>query len=193
MNMLTRLRIAWADARERKKLYRLYSQMGAVGRNVHFCPGYDISAPQNVTLGSHIWVGPDFFVRAEGGLTIGSGTIISRCCEIWTVNHNYDSDDLEAIPYDRRFVPKEVTIGENVWIGSRAILLPGAVIGEGAVISAGSVVSGRMPDFAVCGGNPARVIKYRNIEKYRELKAENRIYLDLEYDYDKSTLRKSEY
>lgn len=50
-----------------------------------------------------------------------------------------------------------------------------------------------MPKGAVIGGNPAKVIKYRNLELYDKLKQEGRIYLDVEYDYDKSSLRKSQW
>ena len=66
-------------------------------------------------------------------------------------------------------------------------------IGEGAVIGAGTVVSRDVPPCAVAAGNPVRVIKYRDQDVYRKLKAEGRIYLDMEYDYDVSSLRKSEY
>ena len=144
-------------------------------------------------LGDHVWIGENFYAKAEGGLTIHSGTIISRNVEIWTSNHYYDAEDLQSIPYDRRMVTKPVVIGENVWIGTHVIILPGVTIGEGAVIGAGAVVTKDIPPYAVAGGNPAKVLKYRNIEKYNELKAQGKIYLDVEYDYDKSTLRKTEY
>lgn len=193
MNLLTKMHIAWADAKERKKLNRLYTTMNKVGKNVHICPGYNISSVGNVTIGDHVWIGELFYAKAEGGIIIGTGTIISRNCEIWTSNHNYDSEDLLSIPYDRRFVYKPVTIGENVWIGSRVIILPGVTIGEGAVIGAGAVVSKNVPRYAIAAGNPIRVIKYRNAKKYEQLKSEGKIYLDVEYDYDKSSLRKSEY
>ena len=80
-----------------------------------------------------------------------------------------------------------------MWIGSRVTIIPGVSIGEGAVIGAGAVVTHDIPPLAVAGGNPAKVIKYRNQEVYEKLKSEKRIYLDIEYDYDVSTLRKSEY
>ena len=193
MNKITKLHIAWADYRERKKLYKLYSTMKSVGKNVHICPRYNISAPSNIIIGENVWIGELLYAKGEGGITIGSGTIISRNCEIWTVNHNYNSEDLETIPYDCRFVKKTVSIGENVWIGSHVIILPGITIGEGAVIGAGAVVTKNVPAYAVMGGNPAQVLKYRNIDVYKKIKEEGKIYLDVEYDYDISSLRKSEY
>lgn len=192
MTILTRLHIAYADWRTRQKNQKLYRNMKRVGRNVHICPGRCFSGLNKVEIGDHVWIGDNFYARAEGGLSIGSGTIISRNVEVWTSNHNYQSDDLQAIPYDRRMVRKAVMIGENVWIGTHVLILPGAQIGEGAVVGAGAVVSGKVPPLAVVGGNPARVIKYRNKEQYEALKAQGKIYLDVEYDYDKSSLRKTE-
>ena len=61
--------------------------------------------------------------------------------------------------------PKEpVYIGDDVWIGARVIILPGRKIGEGVIIGAGAVVTKDVPDYAVVGGNPAKVIKFRNKE-----------------------------
>lgn len=54
-----------------------------------------------------------------------------------------------------------VTIGNDVWIGARAIILSGVTIGDGAVIGAGAVVPRDVPPYAVVAGNPARLIRYR--------------------------------
>lgn len=193
MNILTRIHIAIADRRERRQLSKLYAQMESVGKNVHICKNHTISSLSNVKIGDHVWIGENFYAKAEGGIIIESGTIISRNVEIWTSNHCYNAEDLLMVPYDRRMETKPVTIGDNVWIGSRVIILPGVTIGEGAVIGAGAVVSKDVPPCAVVGGNPARVLKYRNQEKYNELKAQGKVYLDMEYNYDVSSLRKSEY
>lgn len=193
MNIITRLHIALADYLYRRKLYKMYRTFGAVGHNVHVRLNPMISTPSQLFVGDNVWIGDNFFAKAEGSITIGSGTIISRNAEIWTSNHNYDSDDLMMIPYDKRMISKPVVIGENVWIGSSVIILPGVTIGEGAVIGAGAVVSKNIPACAVAGGNPAKVLKYRNQEKYYQLKAAGKIYLEMEYDFDRSSLRKEEY
>jgi acetyltransferase-like isoleucine patch superfamily enzyme len=61
-----------------------------------------------------------------------------------------------------------------VWLGSRVTILGGVTIGEGAIIQAGAVVVSDIPKYAIAGGNPAKVFKYRDIEHYERLKAENR-------------------
>lgn len=193
MNFLTRMKIAVSDRRWRRKLGKTFKTMKSVGRNVHLCPGYKITSPHNVTIGDNTWAGNNLLIRAEGGVTIGSGVVLSSNVEIWTSNHNYDSEDLSTIPYDTRMKLKHVTIGDNVWVGTRVLFVPGVTVGEGAVIGMGSVVTKDVPPYAVVGGNPAKVIKYRDKDRYEQLKAEGRIYLDDQYDYDRSSLRKREW
>lgn len=193
MTLRNRFNIWLTGLIERRKKKRFLAGLASAGRNIHLCRGYSISSPNKLSIGSNTWIGENLFAKCEGGLIIGNGVIISRGVEIWTANHNYDSEDLKSLPYDRRFILKPVNIGDNVWIGSRVTIIPGVSIGEGAVIGAGDVVTHDIPPLAVAGGNPAKVIKYRNQEVYEKLKSEKRIYLDIEYDYDVSTLRKSEY
>jgi len=92
-------------------------------------------------------------------------------CMIITQNHNYEG---EMIPYDNTYVYKNVTIGECVWFGNRVIVTGNVTIGEGAIIAAGSVVCKDVPPLAIVGGNPARVIKYRDQHHYYKLKSEGR-------------------
>ena len=92
-------------------------------------------------------------------------------CMIITQNHNYEG---EMIPYDNTYIYKNVTIGECVWFGNRVIVTGNVTIGEGAIIAAGSVVCKDVPPLAIVGGNPAKVIKYRDKEHYYKLKAEGK-------------------
>ena len=68
-------------------------------------------------------------------------------------------DDLSKAPHMRKVISKgEVVIGENVWIGDKATILPGVHIGKGAVVGANAVVTKDVPPFSVVGGIPARVL-----------------------------------
>lgn len=113
----------------------------------------------------HIGSGTE--IQAEGGLKLGSNVLISYNCVIWTINHDYEGD---LIPYDFKRIKRPVTISDNVWIGRNVIINGGVRIGEGAVIGMGSVVTKNIPPLAVVGGNPARIIKFRSLEKYLKLK-----------------------
>ena len=92
-------------------------------------------------------------------------------CMIITQNHNYEG---EMIPYDNTYIYKDVIIGECVWFGNRVIVTGNVTIGEGAIIAAGSVVCKDVPPLAIVGGNPAKVIKYRDKVHYYKLKAEGK-------------------
>ena len=87
-------------------------------------------------------------------------------CMIITENHNYEG---ERIPYDATYVRKKVEIDECVWFGNRVRVVGNVKIGQGAIIAAGSVVVKDIPDYAIAGGNPAKVIKYRDIEHFDKL------------------------
>jgi len=88
--------------------------------------------------------------------------------------HNYDNG--QAVPYDNTYIYKNISIEDNVWLGSRVIILGEARIGEGAIIQAGSVVVSDIPKYAIAGGHPAKVFKYRDIEHYENLKAQGRFH-----------------
>lgn len=183
------IKISIADYFRIKRQKKLYKQMKHVGKNVYICEGHQISAYDKLEIGNHVWIGRHCMIAAQGGVSIKSGTIISHNVEIWSQNHKYEGTDLKSIPYDKNFIQKSVNIGENVWIGSRVIILPGINIGEGAVIGAGSVVTKDVPPCAVIGGNPARILKYRDKEQYLDLKNKDNIYLKLNYNYDVSSKR----
>ena len=88
-------------------------------------------------------------------------------------NHNYDEG--KHIPYSANdYIYKDIKIGDFVWIGSNVTILPGTEIGEGAIIQAGAVVHGKIPAYAIAGGNPIKVFKYRNKEHFQKLKKENK-------------------
>lgn len=87
---------------------------------------------------------------------------------IITSNHNFDFGN--AIPYDNTFILKKITIEDNVWLGNRVTIVGNVTIGEGAIVGAGSVVVKDIPPCAIVGGNPAKIIRYRDVSHYNNLK-----------------------
>ncbi|MBP5699215.1 MAG: acyltransferase [Alphaproteobacteria bacterium] len=112
-------------------------------------------------------------ITGKGKVFVGSHVIVARDCLVLTENHNYEGTE---IPYDSTMIQKDVYIGDFVWIGARVLILPGTKIGEGAIIQGGAVVHGEIPPYAIAGGNPAKVFKYRDIEHFKKLKAEQKFY-----------------
>ncbi|MBQ7303849.1 MAG: acyltransferase [Alphaproteobacteria bacterium] len=140
------------------------------GQNVVIMKHHRIYFKENISVGNNVRIGTRVFINAMGGLTIGDNVIFGPDVTILTANHNYDTPT--KLPYDEEMILKPVTIGDNVWIGCRAIIVPGVTINEGAVIAMGAVVTKDVPKGAVVGGNPAKVLKYRNMEQYEKLKQE---------------------
>lgn len=109
-------------------------------------------------------------ISGQGKVSFGDNFHSGKGLVILTSFHNYIG---ERIPYDSSVISKDVIIEDNVWVGLNVIILGGVIIGEGAIIQAGSVVSQNIPKLAIAGGNPARVFKRRNTEKYYKLKSLN--------------------
>jgi maltose O-acetyltransferase len=99
------------------------------------------SIPNKITIGKNVLMGPDIlFIRS---------------------NHNFERNDI-PIRFQGYSEVMPLTIGDDVWIGMKSMILPKCkCIGSGAIIAAGSVVTKDVPNFAIVGGNPARVIRYR--------------------------------
>ena len=161
-----------------KKRKKLISKIGKMGEHVYLAPSVLISAPELLEIGDNCHFQDECKLFANGGgIKIGQGTIFSHEIQVFARNHCYDARDLEFLPYDSRFVSEKVVIGEYVWVGARAIILPGVTIGDGAVIGAGAVVTKDVPPCAIVGGNPAKVIKYRDLLKFEELRTNKKSYI----------------
>ena len=102
--------------------------------------------------------------RLYGKVLIGDDVMMGPQCWIYTQNHEFRYLDK---PMRQQGPQREepVVIGNDVWIGSRVTILPGVHVGNGVIIGAGAVVSKDVPDYAIVGGNPARILKYRNKNK----------------------------
>lgn len=139
----------------------------------HIFVGGKTSLSKNTILGDHINFN-GLRIMGDGNIKIGNYFHSGVECLIIAQNHNYDKG--EAIPYDKTYIYKDIEIGDFVWLGSRVMILPGTKIGKGAIIQGGSVVHGTIPDYAIAGGNPAKVFKYRDIKHFQELEKAGKFY-----------------
>lgn len=159
----------WESVLAKVRLKRLRGQ----GINLNFVPQgghyFEIAGDIrkfSIDITSHLK--SDTFIECGGGVTIGRYFHPGRGLTIYSTNHNYAEG--ARIPYDDIVISKPVTISDFVWCGANVTIVPGVTIGEGAVIGAGSVVVKDVPRCAVVGGNPAQILKYRNIERFDRLK-----------------------
>lgn len=131
----------------------------SVGKSVNIEKGVDFKNGSEIVLGSHSGLG--YRCVVPHNLVVGENVMMGPEVVIFGSNHNMDRLDVPMRLQGYKAYPP-VTIGNDVWIGQRVIVLPGVNIGDGTVVAAGSVVTKSVPSFAVVGGNPAKVIKYRN-------------------------------
>lgn len=98
--------------------------------------------------------------QMHGQIIIGKDVMMGPECIIYTTNHKFDRTDV-PMRLQGFSEQRPVSIEDDVWIGGRVTILPGVHIGRGAIIGAGAVVTKDVPEFAIVGGNPAKILKYR--------------------------------
>lgn len=114
---------------------------------------------RNIKIGKNVWIqqGCTFFDR--GGIEIGDDTFIAPKVNLVTLNHVIN-------PYERSTtVAKPIKIGNRVWIGIGATVLPGVTVGDNSIVAAGAVVTKDVPPNTIVGGNPAKIIKTIEIQR----------------------------
>ncbi len=128
-----------------------------IGRNSRIHMGARFFDPTNIEIGNGSIIGDHVFLDGRDKLIIGNHVDIASQVLIYNSEHDINSEDFQALS-------GPVEIGDYVFIGPRAIILPGVRIGKGAVIAAGAVVTKNVSDFAIVGGVPAAVIGERKIK-----------------------------
>ena len=127
------------------------------GKNVNIEHGAFLASGKEIEIGSRSGVGIN--CRIAGPLSIGDDVMMAPNVTIVTQNHKIS--DLE-IPMRLQTAPKQkVTIEDDVWIGTNVVIMPGVTVGKGSVIGASAVVTKDVPPYAIVGGIPAKIIKYR--------------------------------
>lgn len=136
------------------------------GKDVNIEHDANFGTGRNIWLDDGAGLGVNCFVR--GPLRIGKYVMMGPEVVILTNTHQHSRTD---IPMQQQgYEPvRGVEIGDDVWIGYRGTILPGVKIGNGVIIGAGAVVTRDVPDFAVVGGVPAKVIRFRNNKQTDEI------------------------
>ena len=130
----------------RNYFYRLFGMKIGVGSTLHMWARF--YNPGNIIIGEDSIIGDHAFLDGRDKVIIGDHVDIASGVLIYNCEHDINSEDFHAIE-------APVEIGDYVFIGPRAIILPGVKIGKGAVIGAGAVVTKNVPDFTIVGGVPA--------------------------------------
>jgi acetyltransferase-like isoleucine patch superfamily enzyme len=125
-----------------------------IGRKAHVHIGANFYDPSGIEIGEGSIVGRNIFLDGRDKLKIGSHVDIASDVMIYNSEHDLETEDFAAIV-------APVEIGDYVFIGPRAIILPGIKIGKGAVVAAGAVVTKDVNDFEIVGGIPAKAIGER--------------------------------
>lgn len=139
----------------RRFFYRLEGMKIGSGSTLHM--GAVFYDAKNITIGRDTIIGENAVLDGRDKLIIGDHVDITS--EVMIYNAEHDINDPEF-----RAVTACVEIGDYVFIGPRAIILPGVKIGRGAVVGAGAVVTHDVPEFAIVGGVPAKVIGERKLK-----------------------------
>lgn len=117
--------------------------------NIRFDYGY------NTHVGDNFSANFDCVILDVCEVRIGNNCMVAPGVHIYTATHPLDSGERNS----GKEYGKPVAIGNNVWIGGKAVINPGVTIGHDAVIASGAVVTKDVPNNSVVGGNPAKVIK----------------------------------
>lgn len=162
------LDLIWVSGMRVRRAVRGLASAGrfaARGDNFTFDPD-GIYTYETIEVGRNVDLGHrPVIMAARSRIRIGDNVMFGPEVTIRGGNHRIDRVgapmiSVEKAPSDAA-LDRGVTIGDDVWVGTRAVILHGVTIGRGAVIGAGAVVTRPVPPYAVAAGNPARVIRLR--------------------------------
>ena len=125
-----------------------------LGEGSYITPPLNGACIRSMKIGKNVLINSNLLAMARGRIVIEDNVMIAANVQIITNNHD---------PYNLW-----ILIKEYAWIGAGATILPGVCIGKHAIVGAGSVVTKDVPDYAVAVGNPAKVIKMLDKEKFKE-------------------------
>jgi acetyltransferase-like isoleucine patch superfamily enzyme len=130
-----------------------------LGDRVTLRRGVVLAGNGTLTIGSHTTINDGCQISAFDAVHIGANVMFAPRVCVLDIDHRFDSRDRPLRQQGYRTAP--VFIGDDVWLGANAVVLRGVRIGRGAIVGANSVVTRDVPDYAIVGGVPARVLRMR--------------------------------
>lgn len=124
-----------------------------VGESLMCFPPFYTDFGKNITMGKNVFFNTGCSFQDRGGISIGDNALIGMNVMISTLSHGMTLKDRNTT------YASSVTIGDNVWVGSGASILPGVTIGNNSIVAAGAVVSKNVPEDTVVAGVPAKPMK----------------------------------
>lgn len=129
--------------------------LGSLGDDAHIKPPLYVDYGTFISVGARTFINYNLTALDVAPITIGEDCQIGPNVQLLTPTHPVDTQPRR----DRLEAAKPISIGDNVWLGGGAIVLPGVTIGDNSVIGAGAVVTRDVPANSVAVGNPARVVR----------------------------------
>jgi acetyltransferase-like isoleucine patch superfamily enzyme len=123
------------------------------------CTGVIKEMGEGLIIGNNVGIAQNCFIQVRGKVVIGSNIMFAPNVSIFSENHEFASTDKLII--EQGTTRKGVIIEDDVWLGTRSIILDGVNIGKGSIIAAGSIVNKDVPPYSIFGGVPAKIIRSR--------------------------------
>jgi len=128
------------------------------GKRIKIGQGALIGSGDSIQIGDDSSIGKDCIVN---NVKIGKAVMMGEGVIMFAANHKHDNTDIPMINQGMDSI-RTLIIEDDVWLGARCIILPSVKrIGKGSIIGAGAVITKDIPEYAIVGGNPARILKYR--------------------------------
>jgi maltose O-acetyltransferase len=152
---LTRLFNQTLETEYTRRVELLKELFGSAGDNIYIEPTFRCDYGYNIHVGENFYANFDCVILDVCEVRIGDNCLLGPGVHIYTATHPVNPyERISGVEYG-----KPVTIGNNVWIGGRAIINPGVRIGNNVVVASGAVVTRDVPDNVIVGGNPATIIR----------------------------------
>ena len=156
----------FVKAVDRIFMFIFRSKFAKIGSSVIFHPLNSTFSYSSISIGNKVGIGEHAcFIAALSHIYIGNNVAIAPYVTIRGGNHSFHIVGKLLVDYKNIDKNKDddqpVYIEDDVWVGTNVTILKGVTVGRGAIVAAGAVVSKNVPPYAIVGGVPAKVIKYR--------------------------------